>query len=62
MTRMEYENVCRAASDGLEQRVENRRTGVIGQVINCRRDYLNVRVGRGWQVWSREECEEKESG
>lgn len=58
MRSIEYENFCRDVG----HKVKNLEKNLVGEVLNCNRGYFNVRVGEGWQVWSKEECEDADTG
>lgn len=61
MTRLDYQNICRAASAGDTITLENRNSHEQGRIISCHSDYFNVQLEQGWRIWSREECEEAEN-
>ncbi len=58
MTHLDYVNVCRAVNHGEDRKLENHKNHLIGEVLSCNADYFNVKIGEGWQVWSREDCDE----
>lgn len=58
MTHLEYENICSDVNKGRNLDVTNEKKHESGRILMCSREYFNVKVGEGWQVWSREECEQ----
>ncbi len=62
MTRLDYQNICELASDGKDKMLENQKSHQVGKILSCNHGYFNVKVGQGWQVWSREICEEAAAG
>ena len=62
MTHLEYENLCSELGSGDGHTVENRKSHLTGKVLMCNREYFNVQVGEGWQVWSRRDCTDLDTG
>lgn len=62
MTRWDYETICREVAGGEEHAVMNQKSHAVGKVLQCHRDYFNVSIGEGWQVWARDDCESTEPG
>ncbi len=58
MTRLDYQNICSAVSDGEQKMLLNSRSHLVGRIISCHSEFFNVEVDDGWQVWSMDECEE----
>lgn len=58
MTHIEYENICRDVYEGKGHEVLNKGKHESGTVMMCSREHFNVKIGEGWQVWPRQECEE----
>lgn len=58
MTHLEYESLCRDVAEGNDHEIMNEKKHIAGRILLCNREYFDVQVGEGWQVWSREECRE----
>ncbi|TYO97472.1 hypothetical protein EDC39_11012 [Geothermobacter ehrlichii] len=57
MNRKDYRELCDLAAAGEHRIVINLDNHTQGEVRSCHHDYFNVRVGRGWEVWNRKDCE-----
>ncbi|MCK4535587.1 MAG: hypothetical protein KAT93_01160 [Desulfuromonadales bacterium] len=54
-------NVCQAVTHGNLRQVRNLKTEKQGTVINWEGNKLTVQVGPATEVWSSEDCEERDT-